>query len=94
MEESFGNPKRMATNGLDSGLGSEMGLTCKHKFQSWTCVVILKIRPPLKVERENDQHIPPVNPTSHKINNVEEKTLPTLNRKPHLRERWKKTLKT
>ena len=33
-EENFGNPKRMATDGLDSGLGSEMGLTCKHEFQT------------------------------------------------------------
>ena len=55
-EESFGNPKRMATNGLDSWLGSEMGLTCKHEFQSWTCVVVMKIWPPLKVEWENDLH--------------------------------------
>jgi hypothetical protein len=35
----------------------------------------MKIRPPLKVERENDMHEPPANPTSQKINNVEEKTL-------------------
>ncbi len=52
----------MATDGLDLGLGSEMGLTCKHEFQSWTCVVVMKIRPPLKVERENDMHMPPANP--------------------------------
>ena len=41
-EENFGNPKRMATDGLDSGLGSETGFTCKHEFQSWTCVVVMK----------------------------------------------------
>ena len=33
-EESFGKPKWMATDGLDSGVGSEMGLTCKHEFQN------------------------------------------------------------
>ena len=74
----------MATDGMDSRLESEMGLTCKHEFQSWTCVVIMKIRPPLKVERENDLHKSPANPTSQKGNNFEEKTLaniepPTLN---------------
>ena len=74
-EERFGIPKWMTTDGLDSGLGSAMGLTCKHEFQSWTCVVIMKIRPPLNVERENDLHRPPANPTSQKLNNVKEKTL-------------------
>ena len=54
-EESFGNPKRMATEGLDSRLGSEMGLTRKHKFQRWTSMVVMKIRPPLKVERERER---------------------------------------
>ena len=36
----------------------------------------MKIRPPLKVEREreNDLHMPPANSTSKKVNNVEEKT--------------------
>ena len=81
-EENFGNPKRMAIDGLDSGFGSEMRLTCKHEFQSWTCVVVMKIRPPLKVEREIDMHKPLANPTSLKVNNVEEKTL--ANCKPHL----------
>ena len=52
-----------------------MGLTYKHEFQSWTCVVVMKIRPPLKVERENNLHMPPINPASHKVNNVEEKPL-------------------
>ena len=79
-EESFRNPKRMATDGLDLGLWSEMGLTCKHEFQSWTCVVVMKIRPPLKVKRENDLHRLPANPTSQKVNNAEEKTL--ANTKP------------
>ena len=65
----------MATNGLNSGLGSEMGLTCKHEFQSWTCVVVMKIRPSLKVERENDMHRLHANPTTQKVNNIEEKTL-------------------
>ena len=51
-EESFGNPKRMATNSPDSVLGNGMGFTCKHEFQSWTCVAVMKIQPPLKVERE------------------------------------------
>ena len=51
-EESFGNSKQMATDGMESRLGSEMGLTCKHEFQSWTCVAVMKIQPPLKVNRE------------------------------------------
>ena len=93
-EESFGNPKRMATDDLDSGFGSEMGLTCKHEFQSWTCVVVMKIRPPLKVKRENDLHRPPANPTSQNVNNVEEKTLAKVElQTPPLRT-VKKTLKT
>ena len=84
----------MATNGLDSGLGSEMGLTCKHKFQSWTCVVVIKIRPPLKVERENDMYMPPANPTTQNVNNVGEKTLANTELQiPPLRM-VKKTLKT
>ena len=68
----------MATDGLDSGLGSEMGVTCKHEFQSWTCVVVMKIRPPLKVERENDLHMPLANPTFHKVISVKEKTLANI----------------
>ena len=79
-EENFGNPKRMAIDGLDSGFGSEMRLTCKHEFQSWTCVVVMKIRPPLKVERENDLHKTPTNPTSRNVNRVKEKTF--ANTKP------------
>jgi len=35
----------------------------------------MKIRPPPKVERENELHKPPANPTSQKVNNIEEKTL-------------------
>ena len=65
----------MATDGLDSRLGSEMGLTCKHEFQSWTCVMIMKIRPPLVLKRDNDMHMPPTNPTSQKVNSVEENSL-------------------
>ena len=34
------------------------------------------------------------NPASHKVNIVEEKLSPTLNCKPHLSKRWKKTLRT
>ena len=40
----------------------------------------MMIRPPLKVDREDDLHMPPTNPTSQKVNNVEEKTL--ANTKP------------
>ena len=35
----------------------------------------MKIQTPLKVEKENDLHKPPANPTSQKVNSVEEKTL-------------------
>jgi hypothetical protein len=46
----------------------------------------MKIQPPFKVERENDMHMPPANPTSQKENltSKKKKISPTLNRKPHL----------
>ena len=65
----------MATGGMDSGLGIEIELTCKHEFESWTCVVVMKIQPPLKVERHNDLHWPSTNPTSPKVNIIGDKTL-------------------
>ena len=53
----------------------------------------MKIQPPLKVVREweNDLHMPRAKPTSQNVNSVEEKFSPTLNRKLHLSERWKKS---
>ena len=54
----------------------------------------MKIRPPLKVARENDLHKPLANPTSQKVNNVKEKTLANTDpQTPPLRT-VKKTLKT
>ena len=82
-EENLGHCKWMEIDGLDSVVGNEMGLTCKHEFQSWTCVVVIEIQLPLKLDKENDLHKPPANPTSQKVNKYKEKTLAN---KPHFFE--------
>ena len=81
----------MAIDGLDSRFGSEMGLTCKHEFQSWSCVDSTSTK---STKIENDLHKPHANPTSQKVNNVEEKTLANTEPQTPPLKTVNKTLKT